>query len=43
LWLFGFVLSALENLRKNARSMHCLPFYKTLVQHIRVEERTAKA
>src|SRR6267378_5651931 len=32
LWLFRFVLSALENLRKNIRSVHRLPVYKTSVQ-----------
>src|SRR6266480_6105633 len=40
LWLFGFVLSALENWRKNVRSVHRLPLYRTLVQHARVAERT---
>src|SRR2546430_12624714 len=39
LWLFGFVLSVLENLRKNVQSMHRLPVYKTLLQPVRVAER----
>src|ERR1700730_11687766 len=42
LWLFRFVLSALENLRKNIRSVHRLPVYKTLVRPVRVAERTAE-
>src|ERR1700730_15539721 len=42
LWLFGFVLAALENLCKNIRSVHRLPVYKTLVRPVRVAERTAE-